>query len=148
VSISTSDPAPRYCATQQEDNAHLEALLRGTLAGKVDFSRVAIMRTASDFDRAPPGETEVFHLLQVYSAADFRDDLLMCGEQTRYADQQGFDISIENIFIAGNAIVKDVLKNWNSIYKAGIKPENYIGDLFNSLGSANPDIGTESIYIT
>ena len=55
----------RYCATQQEDNAHLEALLRGTLAGKVDFSRVAIMRTASDFDRAPPGETEVFHLLQV-----------------------------------------------------------------------------------
>ena len=110
-----------YCATQQEDNATLEALLRGDLAGKVDFSRVAVMRTASDFDRAPPDETEVFHLL--------------------YADQQGFEPSIMNIWIAGNAIVQDVTKNWGSVYKAGIKPDNYIGDLFNSLGNKNPDIG-------
>jgi hypothetical protein len=59
----------------------------------------------------------------------------------------GFTPSIENIFIAGSAIVKDVLKNWNSIYKGGVKPGNYIGDLFNSLGAGNPDIGTAAIYI-
>ena len=43
---------------------------------------------------------------------------------TRYADQASFEISVENIFIAGNAIVEDVLKNWNSVYEAGIKPGN------------------------
>ena len=111
-----------YCATQQEDNAHLEVFLRGDLAGRVDYSRVAIMRTASDFDRAPPGETEVFHLL--------------------YADQEGIEPSVENIFIAGSAIVSDVLAYWKETYEGGILPGNYVGDLFNSLDSAvAPDIG-------
>lgn len=117
-----------YCATQQEDNASMEAFLRGTLAGLVDFGRIAVMRTASDFDRAPPDETEIYHLL--------------------YADQEGFLPSIENIFIAGNAIVQDILKNWNTTYEAGVVAENYMGDLFNSLNSTfAPDIGTEAIYI-
>ena len=111
-----------YCATQQEDNAHLEVLLRGDLAGLVDYARVAVMRTASDFDRAPPGETEVFHLL--------------------YADQEGFGPSIDNIFIAGDAIVKDVLSKWEGTYAKGIKATNYLGDLWNSLDSkVAPDIG-------
>jgi len=111
-----------YCATQQEDNATLEALLRAAIAGKVDFSRVAVMRTASDFDRAPPNEGEVYHLL--------------------YADQEGFLPSIENIFIAGNAIVEDVLLYWDDVYKGGIAPGNYIGDLWNSLNySIAADIG-------
>jgi purine nucleoside permease len=104
------------------DNAHLEVFLRGTLASLVDYARVAIMRTASDFDRAPPSETEVFHLL--------------------YADQQGFEPSIENIFIVGNAIVEDVLKNWSGVYAKGIVAGNYLGDLFDSLGGKiKPDIG-------
>ncbi len=98
-----------YCATQQEDNAILEALLRGDLAGKVDFSRVAVIRTASDFDRAPPNETEAFHLL--------------------YADQQSFKPSIENIWMAGNAIEQDVMNNWDSVYKGSIRPADCIGDL-------------------
>ena len=80
------------------------------------------MRTASDFDRAPPDETEVYHLL--------------------YANQEGFEPSIENIFIAGDAIVKDVLNNWAKTYEKGIKADNYLGDLFNSLDSKiKPDIG-------
>lgn len=40
-----------YCSTAQEDNATLEVLLRAALAGLVDFSRIIVMRTASDFDR-------------------------------------------------------------------------------------------------
>jgi purine nucleoside permease len=80
------------------------------------------MRTASDFDRAPPDETEVYHLL--------------------YADQEGFEPSIENIFIAGHAIVSDVLTHWAAVYEKGIKATNYLGDLFDSLGgSVAPDIG-------
>lgn len=29
-----------YCSTAQEDNASLEALMRGAMAGLVDFSRI------------------------------------------------------------------------------------------------------------
>lgn len=101
-----------YCASQQEDNAILEAMTRGDLIGKIDFSRIALMRTASDFDRAPPDESEVFHLL--------------------YAAQDGFEISIQNIFVAGSAIVEDVLMYWESTYLPGLRPGNYIGDIFDS----------------
>lgn len=117
-----------YCDSNQEDSSVLEALMRGDLAKKLDFSRVIIMRTASDFDRAPPGETETFHLLE--------------------AEQEGFAIAIENLFVAGVEIVKDVLLYWKDVYEAGIKADNYVGDLFNSLNSQiAPDIGTEAIYI-
>lgn len=117
-----------YCNSQQEDTATLEALLRGNLAEKLDLSRVILMRTASDFDRAPPDETETYHLL--------------------YAEQEGFDIAIENIYVAGIEIVKDVLLHWEDVYESGVKAENYVGDLFNSLNSTiTPDIGTQAIYI-
>ena len=89
------------------------------------------MRTASDFDRAPPTESEVYHLL--------------------YADQEGFGPSIENIWIAGNAIVSDVLANWTDMYDAGVKADNYVGDLFWSLAAVGekikPDIGAADFYL-
>lgn len=111
-----------YCATQQEDNATLEPLLRGALAGLLDFSRIVIMRSISDFDRAPPDEDEVYHLL--------------------YADQEGFEPSIENLYQVGIEIVKDVRRYWDETYAEGLKPDNYVGDLFNSLvGDVAPDIG-------
>ncbi|KAI9745841.1 MAG: hypothetical protein M1818_000522 [Claussenomyces sp. TS43310] len=111
-----------YCATQQEDNATLEALLRAAVAGTLDFARIVLMRTISDFDRAPPVEDEVYHLL--------------------YAQQQGFDVSIANIYRVGIAIVRDVRRYWEPTYRHGIKPGNYVGDLFNSLvGDVYPDIG-------
>jgi purine nucleoside permease len=43
------------CTTQQEDNATLTALKRGAEAGLVDFNRIAVLRTASNFDREAPG---------------------------------------------------------------------------------------------
>ena len=48
--------AANPCTTQQEDNATLTALKRGADAGLLDFNRIAILRTAADFDREPPGE--------------------------------------------------------------------------------------------
>jgi purine nucleoside permease len=44
-----------YAFTAEEDNATFEAMIRAHKAGRVDFARVILMRTASDFDRAPPG---------------------------------------------------------------------------------------------
>ncbi|KAF2171728.1 hypothetical protein M409DRAFT_17964 [Zasmidium cellare ATCC 36951] len=118
-----------YCTTQQEDNATLEALLRGHLAGKLDFHRIIIMRTASDFDRAPPDETEVFHLL--------------------YAEQGGYGPSLRNLYLAGVEIVRDVVGEWEKGgYRKGVEAGNYVGDLLNSLGGERePDIGTEGIWI-
>jgi purine nucleoside permease len=40
-----------YCTTQQEDNATMNALTRASQSGLLDLQRVAILRTASDFDR-------------------------------------------------------------------------------------------------
>ena len=40
-----------YCTTQEEDNATLTALTRGAQSGLIDFKRVAVLRSGSDFDR-------------------------------------------------------------------------------------------------
>jgi purine nucleoside permease len=45
------------CTTQQEDNAILTALKRGAEAGFLDFNRIAVLRTASNFDREAPGQS-------------------------------------------------------------------------------------------
>ena len=52
-----TDGAASYCTTQQEDNATLTALQRGADMGKLDIGRVAVLRTASNFDQEYPGET-------------------------------------------------------------------------------------------
>jgi purine nucleoside permease len=48
-----------YCTTQQEDNATLTALRRGADANLLNFDRIAILRTASNFDREGSGQTPV-----------------------------------------------------------------------------------------
>lgn len=116
----------KYCTTAQEDNATLEAILRAASANLTDFSRVIIMRTCSDFDRAPPGESEIAHLL--------------------YADQGGFDPSITNIYLAGVQVVLGIVDGWDSTFDAGIEPSNYIGDIFDTLGG-NPDFGLAADFL-
>ena len=116
-----------YCMTAQEDNGSLEALLRATMAGHVDFSRIMLMRTASDFDRPPPGVSSIQNLL--------------------YVDSSGFEISLDNIYNAGIEVVKDIQKNWEEVYEKGVKATNYVGDLFDSLhGSIPPNIGSSANY--
>jgi hypothetical protein len=85
------------------------------------------MRTASDFDRPPPGESALDNLL--------------------YAEQGGFPPSIRNIYRAGIKVVEGVLAEWDSTFEAGIKPTNYIGDIFATLGG-EPDFGQPADYIT
>ncbi|KAL8393256.1 hypothetical protein RB595_003151 [Gaeumannomyces hyphopodioides] len=91
-----------YCMTAQEDNAVLEVLVRMHIEKLVDFSRVIVMRTGSNFDRPPPGVTPFEHL--------------------RVLHQNGFTIAIDNLFQAGIQIVKGILDAWDSTYKEGIKP--------------------------
>ncbi|KAF7302273.1 Purine nucleoside permease protein [Mycena indigotica] len=102
-----------YCSTQQEDNATLQALLRGALTKRVDFSRIIIMRTASDFDRQGPNQTAVDSLL---------------------GPEPGYEPSILNIKIAGIKVVDMILNGWKDEFECGITAKNYVGDVFDSLG--------------
>ena len=114
-----------YCTTAQEDNATLEALLRGAINNITDFSRIIIMRTASDFDRPYAGEADTFNLF--------------------YADQGGFDPAIQNIYLAGSKVIEGILEGWESVFEKGVKATNYVGDIFGTLGG-KPDFGPGSVF--
>ncbi|KAI0827102.1 purine nucleoside permease, partial [Trametes gibbosa] len=109
-----------YCSTQQEDNAILEALMRGACTGLVDFSRIIIMRTASGFDRPHPGQSAAENL---------------------YEMSPGFAISLKNIPAAGVPIVMGIVSQWDTRFRRGVKPSNYVGDIFGSLGGT-PGFGS------
>ncbi|KAM3067546.1 hypothetical protein ACMFMG_000137 [Clarireedia jacksonii] len=106
-----------YCSTQQEDNATLEALLRAATTNLVDFSRIIIMRTASDFDRPHVNQTILDNLL---------------------VESQGYEPSILNIYLAGVKVVEGILNGWDSTFAAGVKASNYVGDVLGTLGE-QPD---------
>ena len=95
----------------------------GAIQGAIDFSRIILMRTGSDFDRQYPGETATQHLL--------------------YDSQGGHTPSINNIYLAGVKIVEAIVNDWDDTFEAGITPTNYVGDIFGSLGGT-PDFG----YVT
>lgn len=89
-----TDAKGRYCTAQQEDNATLEALRRAGTSGLVDPSRVALLRTGSDFDRPPPGISDVSNLLN-------------------FETQGGFAIATENLYRAGSPLVEAIVANWS-----------------------------------
>ncbi|KAF2105867.1 purine nucleoside permease [Lophiotrema nucula] len=114
-----------YCATAQEDNATLEALLRGHLAGLVDFSRIIVMRTASDMDRQYPGEAATTNLF--------------------WSNQGAFEPAVQNIYLAGVKVVEGILGGWNTTFAQGVNATNYIGDIFGTIGG-EPDFGPGSVF--
>lgn len=110
--------------TAQEDNAILEAMIRGAKASLVDFARIIVMRAGSNFDRQHPGET---------AAQSLFDDI-----------SGGFPISLANLYNAGRPIVDDILAKWDKVWSDGIKVNNYVGDILESVPNGfEPDIGTE-----
>ena len=71
------------------------------------------MRTASDFDRPPPGISQIDNLL--------------------YVDQGGFEPALENIYLAGIKVEMGILEGWNSKFAKGIKPNNNVGDILDTM---------------
>ncbi|ORX39096.1 purine nucleoside permease [Kockovaella imperatae] len=102
ITLQWTNNTGHYALTAQEDNASFEAMVRADRAGLMDFSRVILMRTASDFDRAPPNLTELY-------AFEY--------------NQGGFPPSIANILIAGQPIVEGIIANWDSEFEQGIAPQ-------------------------
>ena len=87
-----TDGTGTYCTTEQEDNATFEVLKRASAIGKLDLSRVAVLRTGSDFDRPYPGQTDADGLVN-------------------YGAQGGFVPAISNLYKAGAPLVADILAN-------------------------------------
>ena len=89
-----TDGKGTYCTTQQEDNATFEALTRAANAHRVDLTRVADLRTGSDFDRPYAGQTSADNLLN-------------------YAAQGGFVPAVSNLFVTGNPLVQAIATHWS-----------------------------------
>ena len=98
----------------------LSSFLRGAKAGLVDFSRIIAMRTAANYDRPPPGVSAYQNFF--------------------FGTSGGFGPSLANLALAGTPIVEGIVKEWEQTYRHGVKPTNYIGDIFGTLGGV-PDFG-------
>lgn len=88
---AATDGEGNYCTTQMEDNASLTALQRGDAAGLLDFDRVAVLRTGSNFDREPDGG-DAFASLKARSG--------------------GFPLATENAYRVGSSLTSAILANW------------------------------------
>jgi purine nucleoside permease len=85
--------------TAEEESATLEALLRAALYKLVDFSRIILMRSASDIDRPPPGLTAYDNL---------------------FTDAGGFEPALMNLYAVGEPIIQGIIKDWKPTFKKGI----------------------------
>lgn len=110
--------AGTYCAAAQEDGAIVAALLRGAAAKTVDFGRVIIMRTGSDFDRPYWGQEATQNLFA--------------------PETGGHGPALKNLYLAGSKVVNGIVGEWTRTFEKGVQPNNYIGDILGTLGGT-PD---------
>lgn len=89
--------ASQYYTTACEDSGIMRALTNLSNAKKIDLNRVLVLRTASDYDQPPPGETPA----QSLATKDSPEHL------------GGFLPSLEAAFRVGNKVVSDIVKNWD-----------------------------------
>ena len=119
VKLYTSSKA-EYYMTAQEDAAIIAALLRAAIRKQVDFSRIILMRAGSNFDRSysrskPPSIPFII-------------------------DHGGFAPACRNLYLSGIKVVEGILEGWSTKFEKGVNANNYIGDVFGSLGGV-PDFG-------
>lgn len=89
----------RYCVTDSEDFAIMHAADTLSRAGRLDLSRILILRGASDFDQPGEGVTALASLL---------------GGQVS-------PLAKENLYRVGSVVVSAILDNWDS-FRAGPMP--------------------------
>jgi len=81
-----------YCMTDEEDASTLTVLRRGANADLLDFNRIAVLRTASNFDQPHPGQTPYESLT---------------------TSSGGFLPSLDNAYLVGSTLTNDIITNWN-----------------------------------
>jgi purine nucleoside permease len=99
-----SDGEATYCTTQQEDNATYNALARAAGAGRVDLKRLAVLRTASNFDRPYPGQSAHASLIASTTGGS-----------------GGFGPATENLVRVGGVLVREIVEHWAQ-WREGVPP--------------------------
>ncbi|HXP86196.1 MAG TPA: purine nucleoside permease [Bryobacteraceae bacterium] len=84
-----------YVTTGMEDTGTLSSLQLLAKAGRADWNRVLVLRTASDFDSPPPGVTAAQNLAR-----------------NRGGQFSGFLPAIESAWRVGNTVVAEILAHW------------------------------------
>jgi purine nucleoside permease len=90
-----------YCTSQQEDNAVLAVLTRGSQSGLIDMKRIAVLRSGSDFDR-PYLHQSVLESMQAQRA--------LPGAVT---------IAAVNLVHAGMPLVEAIVQQWD-VWQHGV----------------------------
>ena len=90
-----------YVTTAMEDSGTLSSLQLLAKAGRVDWNRVLVLRTASDFDSPPPGITAAENLAR-----------------NRGGQFSGFLPAVEAAWRVGNTVVAEIVAHW-TVYKDG-----------------------------
>jgi purine nucleoside permease len=85
-----------YVTTAMEDSGSLQSLTNLAKAGKVDLSRVMLLRTASNFDSPPPGRTAAENLAEENS-----------GLYSAYIP------SLETAYRVGSKVVHELTGHWD-----------------------------------
>ncbi|RJG43486.1 purine nucleoside permease [Mesorhizobium sp. DCY119] len=91
-STMMTDGKANYCTTQMEDNASLTALRRAADAGLLNFDRIALLRTASNFDREAPNQTPA---------------------QSLSAKSGGFGPATANAYRVGAKVAHSIIEDWD-----------------------------------
>jgi len=88
-----------YFTSAMEDSGTLQSLTFLAKAGKVDFSRVMVLRTVSNFDQQRPGVTAAESLAE-----------------QRVSKYGGYRASLESAYAVGHVVVDTLVGNW-SVYR-------------------------------
>lgn len=81
-----------YCTTQMEDNATLTALKRASESELLDFNRIVLLRTGSNFDRQGEDQEAI---------------------ESLKAKSGGFPLATENAYRVAKAYIDVILSDWS-----------------------------------
>ena len=90
-----------FATSAMEDTGTLNALKRLSASGRVDWERVMVLRTVSNYDRQPPGLSAEESLLK---------------QQSRKS--VAFLPSLESAYVVGHKVVGEILKDWSTCGEA------------------------------
>jgi len=93
----------KFATTAEEDAGFMQSLTFLSQVHKVDLSRVLVLRTASNFDMPPPGET----------AAE------MLAAEARPGNLSAFKPSVDAAYSVGSIVVRTLATHWN-LYEAKV----------------------------
>jgi purine nucleoside permease len=91
-----TDGKGNYVTTAMEDTGTLSSLQMLAKAGRVDWNRILVLRTASDFDQPPPGMTAAQNLAR--------------NSGRQYV---GYLPALESAWRVGNTVVQEITTHWN-----------------------------------